>query len=511
MNASKIWWQTEFTPSLPDFIRAAYSNLEAARKFNFWVKSEVEPGSANPVGLAPADAYFVDFVATVQKALGLPVTGVVDDATWAGFTRHVAASTMLGKKISHVVIVSWDSRSLANRVIGKPRGTWNVQASMKDVEIARKEERRIYPFPALAMSRTTLVPLGIDSRTRTSTNMFGIPFWRALNASLWHTFVSSLSPNQKGFYVPEKRRQPQLGWRLVFENADRIYVPGDFRIPLILAKYQFMIGLPVTGVLDEKLLYAIIGERAAGTTWGKRLAMIFDLSGADKVLPPPRGAPSTSQESIQRAACYGITTDGVVSVLNPKLIRDQAFNTDARRKETQARRSQYEEASAQAIRSSAYSASDVQEIADTVARTERTEVSATAGREGFVPQSEALAESNPVFDEGRGLVVVADAGATDQSPSSAPINEGSSITPVSDAVAQGQVQPSSDAATTTEQPAQPASLVDTVVALTPDEILSADVPLMLNKGNGGKKGNGKGLLILAAAGLFVYLVVRKRD
>ena len=126
-----------------------------------------------------------------------------------------------------------------------------------------------------------------------------------------------------------------------------------------------------------------------------------------------------------------------------------------------------------------------------------------------MPQSEALAESNPVFDEGRGLVVVADAGATEQSPSSAPINEGASLAPVSDAVAQGQVQPSSGAATTTEQPAQPASLVDTVVALTPDEILPAGVPLNLNTSS--KKGNGKGLLILAAAGLFVYLIVRKKD
>jgi hypothetical protein len=506
MNSSKTWWQTEFTPSLPTFIHAAYLNLEAAKKFNFWVNSNVEPGSANPVGLSPADPYFVDFVATIQKALGLPVTGIVDKATWEGFTRHVAASTLLGKKIAHVVLVSWDARSLANRVVGKPRGTWNVQASMKDVEIARKEERNLYPFPPIAMSRTTVVPLGIDSRTRSSTNMFGIPFWRALNASLWHTFVSSLKPEQKGFYVPEKRRKPQIGWRLVLENADRIYVPGDFRIPLIIAKYQFMVGLPVTGVLDETVLYAMIGERAAGTTWGKRLSMLFDFTESYKVLPPPRGAPSTKQEAIQRAARYGITTDGVVSVLNPKLIRDQASNTDALRKETQARRSQYEEASAQAIQGSGYSAANVQEVADTIARTERTEVSSTAGREGFVPQSEALAESNPVFDEGRGLVIVADGGATPDSPSSAPINEGSSITPVSDAVAQGQVQPAPAA------PAAPAEpVVETPIALTPDEILPADVPLTLNTNKGKGKGSNKGLILLVAAGVFVYFVARRRD
>ena len=72
MNASKIWWQTEFTPSLPDFIRAAYSNLEAARKFNFWVKSEVEPGSANPVGLAPADACVVAALRACYRPMVLP-------------------------------------------------------------------------------------------------------------------------------------------------------------------------------------------------------------------------------------------------------------------------------------------------------------------------------------------------------------------------------------------------------------------------------------------------------
>jgi hypothetical protein len=186
------------------------------------------------------------------------------------------------------------------------------------------------------------------------------------------------------------------------------------------------------------------------------------------------------------------------------LIRDQANNTDALRKETQARRSQYEEASAQAIQGSGYSAANVQEVADTIARTERTEVSSTAGREGFVPQSEALAESNPVFDEGRGLVIVADGGATPDSPSSAPINEGSSITPVSDAVAQGQVQPAPAA------PAAPAEpVVETPIALTPDEILPADVPLTLNTNKG--KGSNKGLILLVAAGVFVYFVTRRRD
>ena len=115
-----------------------------------------------------------------------------------------------------------------------------------------------------------------------------------------------------------------------------------------------------------------------------------------------------------------------------------------------------------------------------------------------MPQSEALAESNPVFDEGRGLVVVADGGATPDSPSSAPINEGSSISPVSDAVAQGRAQP---------VPAT--SAVDEPVSLTPDEILPADVPLVLNTNRG--RDSNKGLILLVAAGIFVYLVARRKD
>jgi hypothetical protein len=398
---------TRGTLTAEQFVAAGLANLTQSCRQQWWPARALGTADHMALPLWAAAPSVVDTITALQRRLGLPVTGILDDATMAAFRRHAAANTPTGLLIRENFIRAAPKDSIQVRFCGgraDRRGDWG--ATSAEIQQARTEASRIQrDFPGSFRrddTRNTIAVLGERQRTGNGgTEVFGLTYGKLLQAALWNSYVAALSPTKTTIYpVPANSKLNLRTRRDVPRPYSAIGSVSSPSLAMWIGQWQLTKGRDPVGLFTPEVAKEVKLEMAAGTDFGRRFAALIAFEGAEPTAAQVQQRIAADRTAAQR----GTRSAGVVSNLLPQLTTAQATATEQQRRAGQVVRDQYGRASTQATTDKMVKAAKNQKTVDALAAQGRLRTAATGGRTGFISPVIARSFVNPTLDYGDGLV-----------------------------------------------------------------------------------------------------------
>lgn len=428
------------------FVAAGLANLTQSCRQQWWPARALGTRDRMALPLWAAAPSVVDTITALQRRIGLPVTGILDDATMAAFRRHAAANTPIGLHIRENFIRVAPKDSIQVRFCGgraDRRGDWG--ATSAEIQQARTEASRIQrDFPGSFRrddTRNTIAVLGERQRTGNGgTEVFGLTYGKLLQAALWNSYVAALSPTKTTIYpVPANSKLNLRTRRDVPRPYSAIGSVSSPTLALWIGQWQLSKSKEPVGMFTPEVAKEIKLEMAAGTDFGRRFAALIAFEGAE-----PTAAQVQQRIAVERTAAQrGTKSAGIVGNLLPQLTTAQATATEQQRRAGQVVRDQYGHASTQAVADKIVKAKKDQKLIDGLAAQGRLRSAATGGRTGFISPVIARSFVNPTLDYGDGLVTTR--------------NTGTGVTTQGTPTDDGEPEATSLPSTTTPQTSTPAA------------------------------------------------------
>ena len=398
------------TMSMDSFVDAGIQNLSSSCRLKWWPTNRPEVRNESVLSLWPAAGIIVDVVKAFQRLVGLPVTGVVDDPTWAAFNRHAVARTAIGDAL----VLSYFSReaeseSLAVKFCGENRSRasrW--AASQPDVNKARQEQvlaAQKFPDearrPAPDSTRNTVYVLAERRRSNNdSTEVYGLKYWEILRAAVWNSRVAALAPDTSTSYGSPRNAQVSLRVkRAVPQGFQALKTPASPMLALWVAQWELQRTAQPKGMFTAGVTRAIKEEIKADTAFGRLIGGLILFGDVAQ----SRAEVDRKAAEQRRAAASGARSAGVVSNLVPQLTKAQAKATEEQRKNTQVVRLQYRAAGSAVAANKGLVAQWQQNVGNQISEQARQGVARTAGRTGFVSPKVADSFRDVKLDYGSGL------------------------------------------------------------------------------------------------------------